>query len=195
MKKGKQTQGALFRRQVDDLMGTLLKTRASFIRCIKPNTEKRALNFHGQLCYEQLQCSGVFEAVTIRRQGYPARLTHAQFYRKFRTLASLSPDSSPLNSLRTVRGVPDEPRRAAELLIQVLSQQPALARMKTECQMGKTPTSTRPRTDINKAITLVRADVEKKRRARSRCSPWSASLSGTRLSRGSFKCVTSCGAP
>ena len=57
-------------------MSALGKTHPSFIRCIKPNPSKHANSFNGLLCYEQLQCSGVFEAVTIRRQGYPARMSH-----------------------------------------------------------------------------------------------------------------------
>ena len=41
----------------------------------------------------------------------------------------------------------------------MLAQQPPLARMATECQIGKTMVLWR--TDVNKAITLVRAAVEK----------------------------------
>jgi len=158
-----KTQGALFRRQVDDLMGALEKTRTSFIRCIKPNGEKRPGLFCGNLSYEQLQCSGVFEAVTIRRQGYPARLSHASFFRRYRGLASLSPDAAPLAALAydTARtGVPLDAKVACATLIGVLAKIPRLARMSVDCQMGNTMVLWR--TEVNKAITLVRADVEKK---------------------------------
>mmetsp|Transcript_27438 Transcript_27438/g.32442 ORF Transcript_27438/g.32442 Transcript_27438/m.32442 type:complete len:2067 (+) Transcript_27438:95-6295(+) len=161
------TQGSLFRKQVDELMGTLGRTHSSFIRCIKPNVEKQAGIFTGALCYEQLRCSGVFEAVTIRRQGYPARLTHMQFFRKFKTLSTLSPDPSALSGLKMLpdqAGVPEDARLACEVLIRVLAQQPPLARMLTECQMGKTMVLWR--TDVNKAITLVRSEVEKKAASR-----------------------------
>jgi myosin heavy subunit len=103
----------------------------------------------------------VFEAVTIRRQGYPARMLHAAFYKRFRSLASLSPDASELGALPMASGgVPSDPRRACEVLIRVLAQQPPLARMAVECQIGKTMLLWR--TEVNKAITLVRADVERK---------------------------------
>jgi myosin heavy subunit len=131
-------------------MSALGRTKSSFIRCIKPNPSKHANLFNGLLCYEQLQCSGVFEAVTIRRQGYPARMSHLSFYRRFRTLATLSPDASPLQTLKTLKGpegqtVPEDPKHAAEVLIQVLSQQPALARIQSECQLGKTQVGWAPR--------------------------------------------------
>ena len=39
----------------------------------------------------QLRCSGVFEAVQIRKQGYPFRYPHRTFFRKYRCLAPPSP--------------------------------------------------------------------------------------------------------
>lgn len=96
--------------KVDDLMSTLGKTRSNFIRCIKPNTDKRPLYFQGAQTHEQLRCSGVFEAVTIRRQGYPSRLAHASFYRRYKTLASLSPDQSPLQALAMEPDAPAVPK-------------------------------------------------------------------------------------
>jgi hypothetical protein len=40
----------------------------SHLRCIKPNATKMPGAFEGKLVYEQLKYSGIFEAVTIRRQ-------------------------------------------------------------------------------------------------------------------------------
>jgi hypothetical protein len=37
----------------------------------------------------QLRCSGIFEAVKIRQSGYPFRLSHQQFYNKYRCCSSL----------------------------------------------------------------------------------------------------------
>jgi hypothetical protein len=98
-------------------MATLGKTRSNFIRCIKPNAEKKPLLFQGAQTHEQLQCSGVFEAVTIRRQGFPSRLLQAAFFRRFKTLASLSPDPSPLRKLAMrpdAPSVPQVPRQKAQ---------------------------------------------------------------------------------
>jgi myosin heavy subunit len=60
-------------------MKQLYRTEPHYIRCIKPNEHKTPLSFVAQNCYEQLTYSGVFEAVAIRKQGYPFRLTHTDF--------------------------------------------------------------------------------------------------------------------
>ena len=56
------------------------------IRCVKPNPNKAALQYDGQMVFEQLTYAGVFEAITIRKQGFPFRLTHADFYLRYKCL-------------------------------------------------------------------------------------------------------------
>eukprot|EP00041_Stephanoeca_diplocostata_P035801 m.1275779 g.1275779 ORF g.1275779 m.1275779 type:complete len:1469 (+) comp24762_c0_seq12:253-4659(+) len=68
-----------FQRQLRDLMKQLYRTEPHYIRCVKPNADKAPLKFVSQLSYEQLTYSGVFEAVAIRKQGYPFRLSHEDF--------------------------------------------------------------------------------------------------------------------
>jgi myosin heavy subunit len=57
----------------------LYQTDPHYIRCIKPNESKAPLTFIAQNCFEQLTYCGVFEAVAIRKQGYPFRLPHKEF--------------------------------------------------------------------------------------------------------------------
>ena len=64
-------------------MGKIGETEAHFIRCIKPNREKSASAFDAPLTLEQLKYSGVFEAVAIRKSGYPFRLPHRQFANRY----------------------------------------------------------------------------------------------------------------
>ena len=63
-----------FQGQLNLLMQTLNRTEPHYIRCIKPNEHKCAGVMVTQNCMEQLKYSGVFEAVAIRKQGYPFRL-------------------------------------------------------------------------------------------------------------------------
>ena len=51
--------------------------------CIKPNDEKAPLKFVPRNCYEQLTYSGVFEAVAIRKKGFPFRLKHQDFVDRY----------------------------------------------------------------------------------------------------------------
>jgi hypothetical protein len=82
----KATLGAKFTKQLVDLMTTLNTTEPHYIRCIKPNSTKSALKFEGTMSMEQLQYAGVFEAIQIRKQGYPFRLTHFDFFQRYKCI-------------------------------------------------------------------------------------------------------------
>jgi myosin heavy subunit len=73
-----------FQKQLHDLMTTLNNTEPHYIRCVKPNELKSPSTFVARMTMEQLRYSGVFEAVAIRKQGYPFRLTHNIFFDRYR---------------------------------------------------------------------------------------------------------------
>jgi myosin heavy subunit len=75
----KDSLGSQFTNQLSLLMATLNATQPHYIRCIKPNDFKEAGSFVSSNCMEQLRYSGVFEAVSIRKQGFPFRLSHQVF--------------------------------------------------------------------------------------------------------------------
>ena len=75
-----------FCKQLTNLMKVLYKTSPRYIRCIKPNENKRPKDFNSTLSITQLRYSGVFEAVQIRKQGYPFRLLHKQFVYRYRCI-------------------------------------------------------------------------------------------------------------
>jgi len=80
----RKTLGAKFSGQLQGLMDTLNSTEPHYIRCVKPNPNKAPLQFYGNMVLEQLQYAGVFEAIQIRKNGYPFRLTHEQFVKRFK---------------------------------------------------------------------------------------------------------------
>lgn len=75
-----------FRDQLDQLVQTIKLTRPHYIKCIKSNPNKSTKVFTSSLVLEQLRYSGVIEVVRIRREGYPTRLTYANFYSKHKIL-------------------------------------------------------------------------------------------------------------
>ncbi len=77
---------AIFCGQLNTLMDKLNATRTRYIRCIKPNDKMAANDFNVKLSLEQLTYSGVFEAVQIRKQGYPFRWTYAAFATRYRCI-------------------------------------------------------------------------------------------------------------
>jgi len=82
----KPTLGSKFAKQLNDLMGTLNATEPHYIRCIKPNSTKSQMSFEGGMSLEQLQYAGVFEAIQIRKHGFPFRMTHHEFWQRYKCI-------------------------------------------------------------------------------------------------------------
>ena len=89
--------GEQFRRH-DEADEAALQVRPWYARCIKSNHKKRANLFENRVCLDQLRYSGDFEAVKIRKNGYPFRYTHAQFASRFRCITLDSRMRSALRS-------------------------------------------------------------------------------------------------
>jgi myosin heavy subunit len=83
-----QTVGGRFREQLHELMEHLDSTALHFVRCIKPNNEQCATQFNSPLVLHQLRCCGIGEVARIARAGYPTRLDHATFAKRYSTLLS-----------------------------------------------------------------------------------------------------------
>ncbi|KAI3988184.1 hypothetical protein MKX01_011973 [Papaver californicum] len=79
----KQSVGTKFKGQLFKLMQRLEDTTPHFIRCIKPNSRQLPGMYEKDLVLQQLRCCGVLEVVRISRSGYPTRMTHQQFARRY----------------------------------------------------------------------------------------------------------------
>jgi len=58
-----------------------------YIRCIKPNTNKRSGEWNDALCIGQIKYLGLFENVKVRRAGYAFRLPYGPFLRRYKMLS------------------------------------------------------------------------------------------------------------
>jgi myosin V len=81
-----ETVSSKFRNQLGSLMANLSTTRTRYIRCIKPNQEKKPFLMDHVSTVEQLRCAGVVAAVTISRSAFPNRLDHQGVLDRFRSL-------------------------------------------------------------------------------------------------------------
>ncbi|XP_058089542.1 myosin-1 isoform X2 [Magnolia sinica] len=79
----KQSVGTKFKGQLFKLMQQLENTTPHFIRCIMPNSKQLPGMYENDLVLQQLRCCGVLEVVRIARSGYPTRMTHQQFARRY----------------------------------------------------------------------------------------------------------------
>ncbi|KAI3516893.1 hypothetical protein L1887_16029 [Cichorium endivia] len=72
-----------FKGELFQLIQCLGNTRSHFIRCIKPNNLHSPGIYDQQLVLQQLKCCGVLEVVRISRSGFPTRMTHQKFARRY----------------------------------------------------------------------------------------------------------------
>lgn len=72
-----------FKSQLFQLMQRLENTTPHFIRCIKPNNLQSPRFYEQELVLQQLRCCGVLEVVRISRSGFPTRMTHQKFARRY----------------------------------------------------------------------------------------------------------------
>ncbi|KAI4384303.1 hypothetical protein MLD38_002476 [Melastoma candidum] len=72
-----------FKGQLFQLMQRLESTTPHFIRCIKPNNCQSPGKYEQGLVLQQLRCCGVLEVVRISRSGFPTRMTHQKFARRY----------------------------------------------------------------------------------------------------------------
>lgn len=72
-----------FKGQLFQLMQRLENTTPHFIRCIKPNNLQLPGIYEQGLVLQQLRCCGVLEVVRISRSGYPTRMSHQKFARRY----------------------------------------------------------------------------------------------------------------
>lgn len=112
-----------FRSQLNSLMALLSETRTRYIRCIKPNTEKKPNSMMHSSTMEQLRCAGVVAAVTISRSAFPNRLEHSAVLERFillkKTRKKHFTDNGKNNNNTSTKEV-DVPKTVEQLLGSVL---------------------------------------------------------------------------
>ncbi|VUZ40861.1 unnamed protein product [Hymenolepis diminuta] len=94
------------------LMETMKTKRPWFVRCIKPNPEKKPMTFEDTMVMEQLRYIGILETVRIRSSGFPVRLPYEQFVHTYTSLLDRQ-------TFRQVTSIPDLKQRAQALLANI----------------------------------------------------------------------------
>lgn len=92
-----QSVGTQFKDQLNNLMSTIYATAPHYIRCLKPNDQNVADNFTRLRITEQLRYGGVLEAVRVARSGFPVRLAHEEFYRRYKMIVHARIGAKPSN--------------------------------------------------------------------------------------------------
>lgn len=102
-KKKVKTVASGFRSSLVALMAKVRSAEPHYIRCIKPNMEKTPSKITSALVMDQLNTSGVFEAVRIRQSGFSHRILFEDFVKQFAVIRpKKTKGSSPLADAQTL---------------------------------------------------------------------------------------------
>lgn len=82
----KPTLGSMFKNSLIELMKTIDSTNVHYIRCIKPNEQKKAWEFDSLMVLSQLRACGVLETIRISCAGFPTRWTYVEFADRYHIL-------------------------------------------------------------------------------------------------------------
>lgn len=109
--KVQTTASGNLRRQLGELMSSVRQCDVRYIRCVKPNNQRKPNIFEFEDCKTQLHYSGVFETINIRRKGLPFRMEQAAFVNRFDCVAMCHPfkPSKPSETPWAAKvGIPDK---------------------------------------------------------------------------------------
>ncbi|KAK6455403.1 P-loop containing nucleoside triphosphate hydrolase protein [Scheffersomyces xylosifermentans] len=82
----KPTLGTMFKNSLIELMKTIDSTNVHYIRCIKPNEQKKAWEFDSLMVLSQLRACGVLETIRISCAGFPSRWSYVEFADRYHIL-------------------------------------------------------------------------------------------------------------
>ncbi|XP_047951601.1 myosin-2-like isoform X2 [Salvia hispanica] len=82
----KQSVATKFKGQLFKLIQHLDSTKQHFIRCIRPNNKQIPGAFEKDIALEQLRSCGIRQVVRISKSGYPVRISHQEFIRRYVSL-------------------------------------------------------------------------------------------------------------
>ena len=75
--------GGKFRNDMDNLAKALGECVRHYIRCLKPNEEKKKNYFVQWFSLLQIKYMGILDTIRIRQEGYPVKKTYLEWYLKF----------------------------------------------------------------------------------------------------------------
>jgi myosin heavy subunit len=75
-----------FKGELGSMMQQIEETNISFIKCIRPNTNKAPREFNAKIVINQLENNGILNAAVVKRSNYPIKCSHEQFFESIRPL-------------------------------------------------------------------------------------------------------------
>ncbi|ORX51799.1 hypothetical protein BCR36DRAFT_582836 [Piromyces finnis] len=84
--KSPETISTQFKNSMNQLIKNLTAKNPHYIRCIKPNNDKKSGVFDDELCLHQCRYLGLLENIRVRRAGYCFRKEFSKFVERFKLI-------------------------------------------------------------------------------------------------------------
>jgi len=115
-----KTVSQQFKAQLTSLIEMIETTDPHYIRCLKPNDAAKPKLMTRKRLTEQLRYGGVLEAVRVARMGYPVRMDHGGFFKRYRMLLpSVGEDRLPWSA------EDQDPQQLSEKLLDIVLEEGA----------------------------------------------------------------------
>jgi len=128
-KKRPVTAGTQFKNALNSLMERLLACEPHYIRCIKPNDNKKPGVIDNERLRHQIRYLGLLENVRVRRAGFAFRQLYSRFVWRYKIIC---PDTWPPRTRFSMRPGQDAEKLPAEKIVKYLQLK------EDDFRMGKT---------------------------------------------------------
>ena len=84
--KTKKFISGKFRAEMHSLVKELLSCESSYVRCLKPNEQKKEFFVTPAFLFKQVQYLGILDTIKVRKEGFPTRKEYNDFFSQFKFL-------------------------------------------------------------------------------------------------------------
>ena len=71
-----------FRNEIKALMKELISCESNYIRCLKPNEQKKEFFVTPMFLFNQIKYLGILDTINVRKQGFPTRKKYNEFFKE-----------------------------------------------------------------------------------------------------------------
>ena len=72
-----------FRAEIKSLMKELISCESNYVRCLKPNEQKKEFYVTPMFLFNQIKYLGILDTIKVRKQGFPTRKTYEEFFKDY----------------------------------------------------------------------------------------------------------------
>ena len=72
-----------FRADIKSLMKELISCETNYVRCLKPNEQKKEFFVTPVFLFNQIKYLGILDTIKVRKQGFPSRKKYEEFFKDY----------------------------------------------------------------------------------------------------------------